>query len=97
TGTPETLVTIVGVVQHLRHRTPAEEVREQIYYPQFQVFRSPLAFTVRSTSNPSDLAAAVGRIVGQIDPLLPVYDVRLLDEYAHEARGIPRFTTWLAG
>ena len=97
TGTPQTLVTVVGVVQHLRHRTPAEEVREQIYYPQFQVFRSPLAFTVRSTSNPSDLAAPIGRIVSQIDPLLPVYDVRLLDEYAHEAGGIPRFTTWLAG
>ncbi len=97
TGTPQTLVTVVGVVQHLRHRTPAEEVREQIYYPQFQVFRSPLAFTARSTGNPADLAAPIGRIVSQLDPLLPVYDVRLLDEYAHEARGIPRFTTWLAG
>jgi predicted permease len=97
TGTPRTLVTIVGVVQHLRHRTPAAEIREQIYYPQYQVFRSPLAFTVRSASNPADLSAAIARMVGQIDPLLPVYDVRLLQDYAHEARGIPRFTTWLAG
>ena len=97
TGTPETLVTIVGVVQHLRHRTPAEEVREQIYYPQLQVFRSPLAFAVRSTSAPGDLAAPIGRLVARIDPLLPVYDVRLLEDYAREARGIPRFTTWLAG
>ena len=98
TGTPETLVTVVGVVQHLRHRTPAEEVREQIYYPQLQVFRSPLAFVVRSTSNAAELAAPVGRVVAAgIDPLLPVYDVRLLEEYAHDARGIPRFTTWLAG
>ena len=97
TGTPETLVTVVGVVEHLRHRTPAEEVREQIYYPQFQVFRSPLAFVVRSTSNSADLAAPIRRTVAGIDSLLPVYDVRLLEDYLHEARGIPRFTTWLAG
>ena len=97
TGTPETVVTVVGVVQHLRHRTPGEEVREQIYYPQLQVFRSPLAFLVRSTSSAADLAAPITRIVSEIDPLLPVYDVRMLEDYAREARGIPRFTTWLAG
>jgi predicted permease len=97
TGTPETLVTVVGVVEHLRHRTPGEEVREQIYYPQLQVFRSPLAFVVRSTSSPADLAAPIARIVSDIDPLLPVYDVRVLEDYSREARGIPRFTTWLAG
>jgi predicted permease len=97
TGTPATLVTVVGVVDHLRHRTPGEEVREQIYYPQLQVFRSPLAFVVRSTVNPADLAAPIAHLISEIDPLLPVYDVRLLEDYSREARGIPRFTTWLAG
>ena len=36
TGTPSTWVTVVGLVKHVRHRSPTEEVREQVYFSERQ-------------------------------------------------------------
>ena len=40
-GTPATWTTVVGVVRHVRHRSPIEEVRDQVYFPERQVPRNP--------------------------------------------------------
>lgn len=95
-GSPETRVTVVGVVRHLRHRRPTLEVREQIYFPQRQVLRRPLAYVVRTAGDPTGLAPAVGATLARLDPALPVYDVRPLSEYASDARAVRRFTMLLA-
>jgi predicted permease len=95
-GAPTVLVTVVGVVRHLRHRTPAEEVREQMYFPERQVLRSPIAWLLRTTVEPATISAAVRAVVGRLDPELPVYDVRPLADYSKAARASPRFTTVLA-
>jgi len=95
-GAPTELVTVVGVVRHLRHRTPSAEVREQMYFPQRQVRRSPMGVVVRSGADPAELAAAVREVVSGLDPQLPVYDVRPLADYLDRALAVPRFTTLLA-
>jgi predicted permease len=97
TGSPRTVVTVVGVVRHLRHRTPAADVREQLYFPQRQAFRDPMAYVVRARSDASQLAAPVRRVVERLDPAIPVYDVRPLTEYVRHAQAVPRFTMLLAG
>jgi putative ABC transport system permease protein len=92
TGHTNRMVTVVGVVRHLRLHTLLEEVREQLYLPWRQVQWSPIAFVVRVSGDPAALAPAVRQAVGQLDPLLPVYDLRPMADYTVKARATQRFT-----
>jgi hypothetical protein len=80
--------------RHLRHRRSDEEVREQIYFPQRQVRRSPLASVVRTRHLP-EATATVKAAVERLDPPLPVYDMRPLDDYLARATSVRRFTATL--
>jgi predicted permease len=94
-GTPSTWVTVVGLVRHVRHRSPTEEVREQVYFPERQVPRNPFVMIVKS-GDPSALVGPVRDAVRRLDPALPIYDVRPLDVYVARAQAIRRFTALLA-
>jgi predicted permease len=96
TGHPVFWATVVGVVAHLRHRSLLENLGDQVYYAERQVQRNPMAYVVRTSGDPSELAAAVRRVVNTLDPLLPVYDMRPLAEYVVGARAAHRFTMILA-
>ena len=87
--------TVVGVVHHLRHRSVLEDLGDQIYFPERQVARNPMAFFVRG-GDASTLATAIRRSVAALDPELPVYDVRPFDDYAASARASQRFASILA-
>ena len=95
-GTPSTWTTVVGVVRHVRHRTPTEEVRDQVYFPSRQVVRNPSVYMIKTTADPATLVGPVHEAVRALDPALPIYDVRPLDAYVNEARALRRFTAVLA-
>ena len=95
-GTPSTWTTVVGVVRHVRHRSPVEEVRDQVYFPERQVPRNPAVYLIETHGDPNALAAPVRDAVRALDPALPIYDLRPLDAYVAEARALRRFTAVLA-
>jgi len=89
--------TVVGVVRHVRFRTLDAEVQEQAYVPSRQTLRTgATAYIVRTAHDPSSLTAAVTRVVADLDPLLPPYDVRPLRTYVARAISAHRFTVVLA-
>ena len=88
--------TVVGVVRHLRHRSLLEDLGDQVYFAERQVLRNPMAYVVRTSGDPAALSAPVRQIVARLDPQLPVYDVRPLDDYVAGARGAQRFTAIVA-
>jgi predicted permease len=92
-----TWTTIVGVVQHMRHRQLTEVVREQIYVPHRQSPRNPMAYVVRTSGDPLALAPAVRAEVAALDRNMPVFDVRPLSDYVAGATSGARFTAVLAG
>ena len=96
TGRTDVMLTIVGVVRHLRHREVTRDVREQIYFPAPQSLRNPMAYVIRSDIEGSDVIAAARSIVAKLDPTLPIYDVRPLASYAVHARATRGFTMVLA-
>lgn len=96
-GHPTVWVTVCGVVGHLRHRRLTEEVREQVYFPQRQVQRNPMAYVLRTSGDPAVLVAPLRSIVARLDPELPVYETRPLGDYLVATRSAPRFTMMLAG
>jgi putative ABC transport system permease protein len=95
TGNPQTLVTIVGVIKHMRHRTVSAEVREQIYFPQRQVFRAPMSY-VMTADDPAMLPQAIRSTLARLDPALPVFEMRPLGDYLDRALSVSRFTAILA-
>src|SRR5207245_1168506 len=88
--------TVVGVVHHLRHRSLIEDLGDQLYFAERQVTRNPMAYIVRTSSDPAALAAPARHVVASLDPTLPVYDLRPLEDYVVAARAAQRFTTILA-
>jgi predicted permease len=95
-GRTDKMVTVVGVVRHLRQYSLMEEGREQVYLPWRQVRWSPVSFVVRVSGDPVALAPAVRRIVAELEPLLPVYDLRPLQDYLVKAKDTQRFSMILA-
>lgn len=88
--------TVVGVVRHIRHLNLLAEVREQAYFSVRQVPRNPMAYVVRTTADPAALSALVRTAVNELDPELPVFDLRPLGDTVIGARATQRFTMGLA-
>jgi predicted permease len=90
-GFPDTWVTVVGVVHHVRHRSLLRPLNEQVYFPLSQTFRNPVAYLVRTTGDPSALAPAVREAVRDVEPTLPLYEMQPLSDYLDRARSVQRF------
>jgi predicted permease len=95
-GKAEVEATVVGVVEHVRHRDPIVEVREQIYFPQRQAMRNPAVWIVKSAGDPAALMPAIREALRALDPALPIYDVRPLAAYSEAANATRQFTMRLS-
>jgi predicted permease len=96
TGKPEMWATVVGVVDHIRHRNPVEEVRDQVYFPQRQVLRNPSLYVVKTDGDPASLMPSIRHTLKTLDASLPIYDVRPLSAYVETANATRAFTMRLA-
>jgi putative ABC transport system permease protein len=65
--------------------------------PHQQAPAGGLFVTVRTTKNPLDLAAAVTREARELDPNVPVFDVRTMDQRVAESLARRRFAMFALG
>ncbi|HEV7668452.1 MAG TPA: ABC transporter permease [Thermoanaerobaculia bacterium] len=86
---------IVGVVGDVHHLGLDEDSGNQSYLPLFQSPISEAGLVVRTAGSPTGLAAAVTRTVRQIDPALPVADVKTLDALLADSVAEPRANAFL--
>ena len=97
------MVTIVGVTQAVRHEAVLETPRQEMYlvHSQFprEVQFAPRGMTlvIKTASDPRAMAGPVREIIRQIDPNLPVAEVRSLSQVTSDALSQPRFTALLLG
>jgi predicted permease len=96
TGHATVWATVVGVVRHVRHRSLFEPSTEQVYFPQRRILRNPLAYIIHTSDDPASLTGPIRDAIAHLDAQLPIYDVRLLDDYLVAARATRRFTMILA-
>jgi putative ABC transport system permease protein len=88
--------TIVGVVQHLRFKSPGHpENAFQGYFPYTQCALDTMCLILRSTVDPSTLAPAIRSTVASIDPDVPVVDMRTYDDLISEKFVIRRLCALL--
>ena len=84
---PDTPFEIVGIAGDVRHRGPAEAVRETVYRPAAQYARRAMTFVVRGDG---DLAAAAAAAIHEIDPAQPVAEVAPLSTIVSRTMAKPR-------
>ncbi len=74
-------VEVVGVTRDGKYMMLAEPPRPYFYVPIEQNYRSPVTLLVRSASNPAALSAPVQRVLSEMDPDLPVFNVRTMEHH----------------
>jgi putative ABC transport system permease protein len=95
----DTLVAeVVGVVGDVRLNGPATGLRPTLYWDhrQFNVFNQMTVFA-RSSGDQASVISGIRRIVSELDPNLPVYNIRTVDSYYHDILAGDRFTMLALG
>jgi predicted permease len=91
-------MTIVGVVGSMRTRT-IKDANRPMYFTPYLAWDNPngVAFYVRSTGDPTDLAAAVRREVQKAASTMPVFDLRSMDEQVDQILSVERAVATMSG
>jgi predicted permease len=87
--------TVIGVVSTVRHQKMQEDTRKSVYLPHLKVPVNGLTLVARTSSNPRELAAAVRRVVAQMDSDLPVSKIATMEEVVAESIWQPRLYAML--
>ncbi len=89
-------VTIVGVVKDAKYVSLREPMRRHFYTPILQEKNMlGLALQVRTTSDPELITGAVRNQVREMDPHLPLYEVKTLASEIDQSLIQERLVTWL--
>jgi len=95
--------TIVGVVDNVKHNGLTREVKAQFYAPQPQFATNPgntsrtMTLVVKGSGDPAKLVAPVRSVVKELDPRIPISEVRSMTEVVEQAIAAPRFAMQLLG
>jgi predicted permease len=88
-------MTIVGVVGDIRHRGPSEPPQAELYQPATQRSFPFMAFVVRTAGDPYAMVPTIRRAVAELDPALPLANVKTMDDHLARALARPRFLSTL--
>jgi predicted permease len=89
--------TVVGVVRHVNNTTLDFQGREQVYVPHSQLpfaIRS-MSIVVRTPLDPAAIASAVRGQLSAMDPTLPLYEIKTMDEQLQQSTAQRRFNMTL--
>jgi putative ABC transport system permease protein len=87
--------TVVGVVADVRNQGLASEPKKQVYLPMRQSPSAAMALVARTERDPMALAGAMQRIIWDVDPEQPLYDVSTMDGLVARAVFLPRLSATL--
>ena len=96
-------VTVVGIVADVRHNGITGVVKEKFYVPHTQWHRSignpirSMNLVVKASGDPLSLVGPIRQQIRELDPTLPIADVRTMDEVVGATLSTPRFTGVLLG
>ncbi|HXD34179.1 MAG TPA: ABC transporter permease [Pyrinomonadaceae bacterium] len=86
---------IIGVVADVKNRNLSTDFRPGYFITEAQLPFDQMTLIVRTSGDPHSLATAVQREVSQMDPEIPVYSIKTMEEYISATVATPRFNTTL--
>jgi putative ABC transport system permease protein len=95
--------TVIGVVHDIKNAGVDKPAGTELWVarPQVPILNEPPTseniqyVLVRTTGDPGELIPSVYRAVGELDPSLPLFQVRTMDDLMWDAVAKPRFLTFL--
>jgi len=88
-------ITVVGVVGRVKQYALDADSRMAMYLPHTQFPTRPMNIVLRTAAKPADLAGAVRRALARVDPDLPAYRVRTMEERVAQSVATRRFAMLL--
>ena len=94
---PQSWLTVVGVVENIRHRSLRSRPEPELYRPYAQeiAFIRRTSLVLRTQGDPMAVAASLRQRIHQVNPDQPVSEVKTMDVWVREAAAQPRFYTLL--
>ena len=91
----DSAIAVIGVVGNVRYASADQPAALDVYTPALQSGFARSAFLIRTTGNPLGIVEAARKAIRSVDPDLPIYSVRTMDEIGRIATGRIRFATTL--
>jgi predicted permease len=91
---PKAPMTIVGVVGNVKQYGLDVDGRIVVYYPSAGLLSYQVA---RTASDPAAAASAIVRAIHEVDPTIPVYDIRTMNDRMKDSMARQRFSTIMLG
>jgi predicted permease len=88
-------ITIIGVVGAIKQDALDADSRIAVYFPQMQLTPRGITAVIRTAGDPSAVAPAVRREIHDMDPNLPVFNVRPMTARVEESLARRRFSMLL--
>jgi putative ABC transport system permease protein len=88
---------IVGIVGDVNEGALGKEPVPTVYYPHAHLTYTSMVLLVRSARDPLSLSTPVRRIMRELDPMLPVAEVRTMESVLGETYARERFSAFLLG
>jgi predicted permease len=88
---------IIGIVSDVRFGTLEEAPLPDVFIPYLQAPRAAAMLYVRTTGRPDAILSSLRAVIRELDPTMPVYDVRTMPDRMALATFRPRYTTWVLG
>ncbi|MGA9770722.1 MAG: ABC transporter permease [Blastocatellia bacterium] len=86
---------IVGIVGNVRHLKLNAAEDAEFYAPHAQIPFDSMSLVIKGDSDPRNLVGAIQQEVRALDKDLPVFDIKMLDDYVAASVAQPRFNTLL--
>ena len=75
-----TLVTVVGVVRNVRHGSVQDRPEPEAFLPEAQSPNGTVNLVLRTSVDPASLSDTVRRVVAEVDPTQPLFDIETMEE-----------------
>lgn len=88
---------VVGVVGDVRNEGLESEPKKQVYLPMRQSPSPGMALVARTDGDPAALAMTLQRVIWEVDPQQPIYELSTANQLLARAVFLPRLSTTLLG
>jgi putative ABC transport system permease protein len=86
---------VVGVVGDVRNQGLESEPKKQVYLPMRQSPTPGMALVARTDRDPASVLGTIQRVIWEVDPQQPIYELSTVDQILARAVFLPRLSTTL--
>jgi len=96
-GRGGTWMTVIGVTPDVSHYGVDQSTRPGLYQPWRQMGTNFVQAGIRTTGEPTEIIAQARLLTAELDPELPLYEIRTMTEIVEESVWTRAATAWVIG